>query len=100
MLGRDNRQETAMVFAIKEKRLVAEKRTYRHCGRYGHDESELRNYRVASSLGILRPRTLKSQQKECRRQQNNFALRPTNWTRSYECHDSTIQQGKGSRVMP
>jgi len=39
MLRRDNRTETAMAFATREKSNVAEKGSCRHCGRYGHDES-------------------------------------------------------------
>ena len=39
MLGRDNRAETAVAFAAREKSNAAERGPCKHCGCYGHEES-------------------------------------------------------------
>ena len=38
MLRRDNRTETTMAFALRDRPSVVEKGSCKHCGRYGHDE--------------------------------------------------------------
>ena len=39
MLGRDNRNEAAMAFVMREKASTMDKGSCRHYGRYGHEES-------------------------------------------------------------